>query len=727
MKQLKSIDLFAGIGGIRLGFDQAFGESIETVFVSEWDEYAQKTYKANFKDNFEIDGDIKNIRENKMPGFDICLAGFPCQAFSLAGQRKGFEDDYKNMARGWLFEDVMRICKFHKPKVIFCENVKGLTSHDKGRTYKLIETMLKNAGYMVYAEILNSRDYGVPQNRERIYIVAFRNDIDSSGFEFPKPIDSSKQIKDIIEEEPVSAKYYLSEKYLDTLRKHRERHESKGNGFGYEIKEWSDVAGAIVCGGMGRERNLIIDNRQTDLTPVTHIKGEINKEGVRKMTPREWARLQGYPDTYKLPLADVHLYKQLGNSVAVPVITAIAKEIKAVLEGKVKSKCETQNKHKNIGTKIMNLSGNQGEWSEIYIFLKLICDRKIHAANKDMKKLNGVFLNIIKITREEIKNQVYDYYIGDTVRINLNGVFTGLEIPISVFEEKRDKLFSLMSKNEKGTFGDEEIENFLASIHITKLKSPALNKNDYFGGTQDIEMTVMDYRSGITYDAGFSCKSDFGGRATLFNASKDNTNFLYEVTGPITDKITKDFNELIVMRGGSPKTAIQNRISLLKEISCDLKFVSPCTQIAKRNLVLSGGNELPEIVGNALKYYYWENIALISSAIDYVIVSNPAQYSFDDIESIYKRKFSDLLYNMFTGMRLGKSWDGRSNVNGGYIVMKNDGDVLAYHTCITDEFKDFLLNNLAFETPSASRHEFMQIFKEENKYYLKLNLQIRFR
>jgi len=330
--QLTSIDLFAGIGGIRLGFERAFREKIKTVFVCEWDESAQKTYNANFRDDFEIAGDITKISERKVPPFDICLSGFPCQAFSLAGQRRGFEDNYKGMSRGTLFFEVVRICAFHKPKVIFCENVKGLMIHDGGRTYEVIKWELTNLGYTVHEQILNSRDYGVPQNRERVYVVAFRNDIDSSLFKFPEPTDSSKRIKDIIEEQPVSAKYYLSETYLETLRKHRARHESKGNGFGYVVRDQEDVAGAIVCGGMGRERNLLIDKRQTNLVPVTHIKGEINREGVRKMTPREWARLQGYPDMFRLPLADVHLYKQLGNSVSVSVIEAIAKEIRKTLE-----------------------------------------------------------------------------------------------------------------------------------------------------------------------------------------------------------------------------------------------------------------------------------------------------------------------------------------------------------------------------------------------------------
>ena len=329
---LKSIDLFAGIGGIRLGFDRAFGDSIKTVFVSEWDEYAQKTYKANFHDDFEIAGDITKISADDIPDFDICLAGFPCQAFSLAGQRKGFKDNYKGMARGTLFFDVARICEKKKPKVIFCENVKGLTVHDKGRTFEIITETLRQIGYEPFQDILNSKDFGVPQNRERIYIVAFRKDIAPAKFVFPTPTDTSKRIRDILEKKPVPAKYYLSDVYLETLKRHRAHHEALGHGFGYEIREWDDVAGAVVCGGMGRERNLIVDKRQTDLTPTTHIKGEINKEGIRKMTPREWARLQGFPEDFKLELADVHLYKQLGNSVTVPVVEAIANKVKEVLE-----------------------------------------------------------------------------------------------------------------------------------------------------------------------------------------------------------------------------------------------------------------------------------------------------------------------------------------------------------------------------------------------------------
>ena len=332
IKKYRSVDLFAGIGGIRLGFDNAFKDKIETVFVSELDKFAQATYKDNFHDEFEIAGDITKIDEKDVPPFDICLAGFPCQAFSIAGNKAGFDDNFRGVNRGNLFLDVVRLCEYHKPKVIFCENVKGLVMHDKGRTFSVIRQAFRDIGYQVFWKVLNSKDYGVPQNRERIYVVAFRDDLNVGEFVFPKPIDKKTCIRDIMQDAPVPTRYYLSDTYIQTLRNHRARHESKGHGFGYEIRDLDGVAGTIVCGGMGRERNLIIDHREHSMIPETKIKGVINNEDIRKMTPREWARLQGFPDSFVLSLADTHLYKQFGNSVSVNVIEAIAVEIKIILE-----------------------------------------------------------------------------------------------------------------------------------------------------------------------------------------------------------------------------------------------------------------------------------------------------------------------------------------------------------------------------------------------------------
>lgn len=317
----KFIDLFAGIGGFRLAFQSLGGKC---VFTSEWDSEAKKTYRANFG---EVPfGDITKEETKKFipDDFDILCAGFPCQAFSIAGKRGGFED-----TRGTLFFDVAEIIRRKMPKAIFLENVKGLRNHDKGKTLSTILNVLRNdLGYYVPdPEIINAKNFGVPQNRERIFIVGFRQDLGITQFSYPEKLDKKIVFEDIKEKSVVPSKYYLSTQYLSTLKQHKQRHENKGNGFGFEIIPDDGIANAVVCGGMGRERNLVYDDRLEDFTPTTKIKGEVNREYIRKMTPREWARLQGFPDEFVIPVADASAYKQFGNSVAVPAIRATANEI----------------------------------------------------------------------------------------------------------------------------------------------------------------------------------------------------------------------------------------------------------------------------------------------------------------------------------------------------------------------------------------------------------------
>jgi len=319
--KFKFIDLFAGIGGFRLAFQNLKGKC---VFTSEWDKYSKQTYKANFG---EIPfGDItKPKTKSYIPNnFDVLCAGFPCQAFSIAGRRGGFED-----TRGTLFFDVAEIIKDKQPKAIFLENVKGLRNHDKGKTLATILNVLREDldYYIPEPQVLNAKEFGLPQNRERIFIVGFRKDLGIENFRYPEPTNKNAILDDILEEKEVSVKYYLSTTYLETLKKHRARHESKGNGFGYEIIPNNGTANAVVCGGMGRERNLVNDDRLTNFKPVTNITGKVNREGIRKMTPREWARLQGFPDEFKIVVSDAQAYKQFGNSVAVPAIQATAERI----------------------------------------------------------------------------------------------------------------------------------------------------------------------------------------------------------------------------------------------------------------------------------------------------------------------------------------------------------------------------------------------------------------
>ncbi len=317
------IDLFAGIGGMRIAFQNLGGMC---VFSSEINEYAQRTYEANFGDC--PCGDITKINEKEIPDHDILVGGFPCQAFSIAGKRAGFND-----TRGTLFFDVARIIKEKQPKAFFLENVKGLVNHKQGETLKTILNVLRNdLGYIVpEPQIMNAKNFGVPQNRERIFIVGFKagSGITAEDFQYPEPTDTTKCINDILEKQTVSAKYYLSTKYIECLERHKTRNEAKGNGFGYQIVNTKGTSNTIVTGGMGRERNLIIDKRLKDFTPVTHIQGQVNRDGIRRLTPREWARLQGFPDdfVFEKVVSDAQAYKQFGNSVAIPAIQATASRL----------------------------------------------------------------------------------------------------------------------------------------------------------------------------------------------------------------------------------------------------------------------------------------------------------------------------------------------------------------------------------------------------------------
>lgn len=704
----KSIDLFAGIGGIRMGFDKAFGaDGIETVFVSEWDVNAQRTYMANFPDNFDIAGDITKIAEKDIPSFDICLAGFPCQAFSQAGHKKGFEDDYHGTCRGTLFLDVARICEYHKPKVIFCENVKGLVIHDRGRTFEIIRETFEKLGYKVFSEVLNSRNFGVPQNRERIYIVAFRNDIAPDKFIFPGTTDSTKRIRDIVEENPVPAKYYLSDVYMSTLRKHKARHEALGNGFGYEIRGWDDVAGAIVCGGMGRERNLIIDKRQTNLSPTTHIKGAINQEGIRKMTPREWARLQGFPDNYVLPLADIHSYRQLGNSVTVNVIEAIATEIKKVLERPARNGMIPKKSADNRRTQ-MSKAGNKGEWSEFYAFVKLLSTGRLYAADEKTNRIDNVFFPILKIQRSEEGN-LAEYVISSedgSVEIHLHADTVG-RLPQSELIRMAEYLYVNIKAGDDHAFTINDSEQIMKKLSCHRISAPSSDK-------RGIVMQVHDINTGYNPIYGFSIKSELGKAPSLLNASMA-TNFVFEITG-LTESLKSEINSI------NTKTKIKDRINMIREHG-HMTYSRVSNSEFASNLMFID-THMDRIIAELMLYYYCDNINECRTLIRKVEETNPLMYP---REGLYEYKLKKFLCSVALGMRPSEHWNGYDEANGGYVIVKYNGDVVAYHIYNRDAFETYLLNNTKFERGSTSKHKFASVYSEpDGKMYVKLNLQIRF-
>lgn len=303
---LKAIDLFAGIGGIRLGFAEAFGEDIEFVFSSEIDKYARQTYSANFGDL--PSGDITQIDERDIPAHDILLAGFPCQAFSIAGRRLGFED-----TRGTLFFEVARILKHHKPQVVFLENVKGFVNHDKGNTFRVVKQTLEDLGYRVFAQVLNAKDFGVPQNRERIYIVGFLDK--TVEFEFPKSFELKTKIKDMLDKQVESKYYYNGKPLFDRVKNDIIDEHSIYQWRRQYVRENKSGVCPTLTANMGTGGHNV---------PIVK-----DKNGIRKLTPRECINFQGFPKRFILPsdIVDSQLYKQCGNSVVVGVIEKIAKGI----------------------------------------------------------------------------------------------------------------------------------------------------------------------------------------------------------------------------------------------------------------------------------------------------------------------------------------------------------------------------------------------------------------
>lgn len=303
-KTLKFIDLFAGIGGIRKGFED---KNTECVFSSEWDKYAAQTYEANYGE--KPFGDITKIHEKEIPDHDILLAGFPCQPFSNIGKREGF----LHTTQGTLFFEVLRILKEKRPQAFLLENVKGLVTHDNGNTFKVIQNALQEElGYNIYFKILDAQDFGLPQRRERIIIVGFRPDLKVTNFKFPKGSKKRIPIKNILEDNPIG--YSISE------------HLQKS----YLFKKDDGKPQVITKDSTIQVNTLVASYHKIQRLTGTFIKD--GETGLRLYSQLEAKRLMGFPDDFIVPVSRTQMYRQFGNSVAVPVIKAVAKEVKKYLK-----------------------------------------------------------------------------------------------------------------------------------------------------------------------------------------------------------------------------------------------------------------------------------------------------------------------------------------------------------------------------------------------------------
>lgn len=333
----KFIDLFAGVGGIRKAFESIGGEC---VFTSEWDEYAQKTYAANFPGGHEINGDITRIHEDDIPDHDVLLGGFPCQPFSIAGVSKknalGRSHGFADETQGTLFFDVARIIARKRPKAFLLENVKNLQSHDRGRTFDVIRRTLQNElGYHVFFKVIDGAHF-VPQHRERILIVGFREQVEFDWDMVNLPEKGIRQLGEILHKksgEPfiehdgdryydhkkhkVHDKYTLTDKLWAYLQNYKKKHQAAGNGFGYGMVTTQSVTRTLSA------------RYYKDGSEILLYQGE--QKNPRRLTPRECARLMGFPDSFEIPVSDTRAYKQFGNSVVVPVMQAVARAMQPMI------------------------------------------------------------------------------------------------------------------------------------------------------------------------------------------------------------------------------------------------------------------------------------------------------------------------------------------------------------------------------------------------------------
>lgn len=477
------IDLFAGIGGFHIAMHNLGGKC---VFASEMDGNARKTYEHNFKkispslfNDKLFNDDIRNMNISDIPNFDVLCAGFPCQPFSQAGFRRGFEDNH-NSERGNLFFNIAEILDVKKPKAFFLENVRGLVSHDDGRTFKVIKNILeKELGYSLYFKIVKASDYGLPQLRPRVFLIGFRDEGFMKGFSFPQ----SKSLK-----------FNMSDVWKGKCSR--------------------EIGFTIRVGGRGSK---IDDRRNWDSYLVDN---EIRQLGVE-----EGKMLQGFPKDFIFPVSNTQAMKQLGNSVAIDAIQEVGSQMIKYLENLNNS---------NMSKNKMQTTKNKGEWTELLLFVKLLANHKLYLSDKDLNKKVD-FFNISKVTT---KNLDLDFFIIDKTNINSvnrnSGESKTINIQSILNNDSLNKLTNLII-NGKATFNIPEFNIIQDELGFNIVKG---------GTSSQKSDIVLDISNNQIHkkDEGFGIKSYLGSKPTLLNAS-GNTNFIFKIKG-VNESLINDVNEI---------------------------------------------------------------------------------------------------------------------------------------------------------------------------------------
>ena len=653
----KFIDLFAGIGGFHLAMHELGGKC---VFASEIDSYARKTYIHNFQkispQLFEqgcFNGDIRNIVPEEIPDFDLLCAGFPCQPFSQAGYKRGF-DDFHNSERGNLFFNIADILEVKKPKAYFLENVRGLINHDNGKTFKLIRHILEqDLGYSFYYQIVKASDYGLPQLRPRAFIIGFRDESSLRTFRFPPKIP---------------LKFNMSNVWGGVCNR--------------------EIGFTLRVGGRGSPIN---DRRNWDSYVVD---GQ-----VRQLTYVQARRMQGFPDNFEFPVSPTQAIKQLGNSVAVDAVKAVARNVVSYMNS-LKSKQQH----------IMTKKQNKGEWSELLAFVRILAEQKIILSNENLEPTENYF----KVNRVTGKNIDIDFLLVSQDEIEIVnrdiGSVQNISIRYLINEDVLNNLIKAI-KNGKRTFSIPDFEVIQNTLGLTVVK---------LGSSSEKADIILDIENEIInkINEGFNIKSYLGNKPTVFNAS-GNTNFIFEVKNLSKDKID-EINNI------NTRTKLTDRIKAIEKYGGVFKYIAPEKKTLEYNLKMVDLS-MPQVIGSILLAFYKNRISAISEILDHI-------HEHTDLKEIIRyedkdwlvHKVKQLLVDILLGFFPGSEWNGTYDANG-TIVVKETGSQVAFHIIDIESLKSYLFKSIKLDTPSTTRHRYGKLILENDKrLYFKLNLQLRF-
>lgn len=656
MSKFTFIDLFAGIGGFHLAMESLGGEC---VFASEIDEYARKTYEHNFrKTNPELfekglfNDDIRKIAPFEIPDFDVLCAGFPCQPFSQAGHKRGFNDTHKS-ERGNLFFNIVEILEVKRPKAFFLENVRGIVNHDNGNTFKIIRDILEQElGYSFYFSVLKASDYGLPQLRPRAFMIGFRDEEVLRNFSFPPA---------------TPLKFTMSDVWGGKCDRE----------IGYTLR----------VGGRGSK---IGDRRNWDHYLVD---GE-----VRQIMPEQAKKMQGFPDDFEFPVPKSQAMKQLGNSVAVDAVRACGERLVDYMNFLSKQNGENE---------MAKQTKNKGEWTELYAFLKLLNDKKIMLADKDLLPKTD-FFTVNKVTTLNIEQNCY-LSENDIVEVEdkKSGKKQNVNISDILNKEVLDHLVEEIKHNKGASFDIPEFHTISDTLGVTLIKGG--NANQKSDIVLDIEKHNEKY-----LEQGFGIKSYLGHSPTLLNAS-GNTNFIYKVTGIPLESLD-EINAI------NTRTKLKDRISAIYAKGGQFLFekVEQTTMGYNLDLVDS---IMPKLIAMMLMEFHTNRTNKLDENLNNVFEKYAKEFN-TDLNGL-RIKLKRLLVSILLGFFAGSKWDG-SYLAKGTIVVKQDGSQVAYHITDLETLENYLYEHIRFDTPSTTRHRYGSLILENGELYFKLNLQLRF-